>query len=181
MISKTTIIAGLFSVILGIGMLAMPVRAMAHDWDQDGDGVRHDNGRHNGWYNHGGGNNGWDNNRGEDEDEEEEQEGRVYYQQPSYGYGYQDPEDESYGYGYGYGKQLVPRNGQGMIDPRNPSLVWSCDSQGHHCRWARRYGSNYGYGNGYYGNSGNGYYGNNGYYGSNPLGGLGALLGVPMP
>jgi hypothetical protein len=66
-----------------------------------------------------------------------------------------------------------------MVNPRHPGLVWACDSQGHHCHWARRYGYN-NYNNGYgnnYGNYGNGYYGgNNGYYG-NSMGGLGSLLG----
>jgi hypothetical protein len=174
-ISKKAIIAGVFSAIIGVGMLAMPVKAMARDWDHDGDGGRHenhDNGRHNGWYNQGGGNNGWYNHRGQNEEEEEEHEGRGYYQQPRYGYGYQEPEDE----GYGYGRQFLPRNGAGMVNPRHPGLAWACDSQGHHCHWARRAG----YGNGYYGNTGYGNYGNNGYYGNSPLGGLGSLLGI-MP
>lgn len=171
MISKKAIMVGLFSAIVGVGMLAMPVRAMAHDWDHDGDGGRHghhDNGNHNGWYNHG----------GNDEEEEEEHENRGYYQQPSYNYGYQQPwndeeEDENEGYGYSYGNRYrYPTNGQGMISRRNPGLVWSCDSQGHHCHWARR--SGYGAYNPY----GNGYYGNSGY---SPLGGLGSLLGIPMP
>jgi hypothetical protein len=179
-ISKKAIIAGIFSAIIGVGMLAMPVRAMAHDWDHDSDG---NNGRHNGWYNHGSGNNGWYNHRVEGEDEEEEHEGRGYYQPPNYGHGYQGSEDEGYGYGnrygYGYGRQLLPRNGQGMINPRNPSLVWACDSQGHHCHWAQRYGSNYGYGNGYYGPNGYGVDGNRGM--NSPMGGLGALLSIPMP
>ena len=49
MISKKAIIAGFFSAIIGVGMLAMPVKAMARDWDHDGDSGRHehhDKGRH---------------------------------------------------------------------------------------------------------------------------------------
>jgi hypothetical protein len=181
-ISKKAIVAWVFSAIVSVGMLVMPGRALAHDWGDDG-GWRHqqhDNGWHEGWSNH----------RGEDAEEGEEHDGRRYYQQQPYNYGYQQNEDEDEGYGYGngyngYGRQLLPRNGQGRVNPRHPGLVWSCDSQGHHCHWARRYG--YGqsgvnpYG-GYYGNSGygNSYYRNNGYYGS-PLGGLRSLLGIPTP
>lgn len=185
MISKKALIAWIFSAIVGLGMLAMPARALAHDWDHDGDGggwrhPRHDNGLHRGWYNHRG------------EAEEEEHEGGGYYRQPygyGYGYGNQEPDgDEGYGWnrpGYGYNW-----NGSlnGMVNPRHPGLYWACDSQGHHCHWARRagvgyryrypqYGVNpqYGYGSGY-----------NPYYGNNPaMGGLGSLvgplLGVPMP
>jgi hypothetical protein len=187
MISKKAIWAGIFSAIVGIGMLAMPVKAMAHDWDHDGDGWRHehrDNGQHSGWYNHGGGNNSRFNHRG---DEKEEHEERGYYQQPyHYGYGHNhEPDADDYGhrgYGYGYGRQSLPSNGQGMVNPRNPALVWSCDSHGHHCHWTPRYGYGVNPNGGYGDNSGygNDYYGNNGYYGS-PLDGLGSLLRIPMP
>ena len=44
----------------------------------------------------------------------------------------------AYGSRYGYRPGYIPPNGQGMIDPRNPNFYWACDSQGHHCRWARR-------------------------------------------
>ena len=170
MISKKTILAGIFSAIVGVGMLAIPVKAIAHDWNHDGDGGRHehhDNGNHNGWYNHGdrnnwgGGNNGWYNRRGEDEEEEHERRGD--YRQP-YNYGYYQHENEDEGYGY-------PANGQGMISRAHPGLMWTCDSQGHHCHWARRPGYSY---------YGNGFNGNNGYY-TSPLGGLGSLFGMPMP
>ena len=186
MISKKAIIAWVFSAIVGVGMLAMPARALAHDWGHDGGGwrhQRHDNGLHRGWYNH----------RGEGEEEEEGHEGGGYYQQPyGYGYGNQEPDgDEGYGWnrpGYGYNS-----NGwlNGRVNPRHPGVYWACDSQGHHCHWARRFGAGYGYrypqtginpGFGY----GGGYNGYNPNYGNNPaMGGLGALvgplLGVPMP
>jgi hypothetical protein len=195
--TKKAILAWVFSVIVSVGMLAIPGRALAHDHDGgEGGWHGHDRGWHRGWDNH----SGWGNQRGrgwggdEDEEEEEEHEHRGYYQQP-YGYGYQP-----YGYGYqapyqyGYGRRRygyrLPSNGAGMVNPRHPGLVWSCDSQGHHCHWARRYGYNNTYpqgalnpfafngaynGNGYYGNNYGGY--GNGYYGNAPMGGLGTLLG----
>jgi hypothetical protein len=66
-----------------------------------------------------------------------------------------------------------------MVNRRNPNLVWSCDSQGHHCHWARRYGANSGLNpfafSGYNNSYGNNYGNGNGYYGNS--GGLGSLLG----
>jgi Ni/Co efflux regulator RcnB len=41
----------------------------------------------------------------------------------------------AYTYAPGYGYHA---NGAGMVDPRNPRLMWACDSQGHHCHWAPR-------------------------------------------
>jgi hypothetical protein len=134
---------------------------MAHDWDHDGDGWRHEQHDH-GWYKHHG-------DDDEDEEEEEEHEGRDY--RPFYGY-HQEPGADDFG--YGYGSRGYGWNGSGMVNRRHPGLIWACDSQGHHCRWVRRYGWNRGYGERYYGN--------NGYYGTNsPLGGLGPLLGIPLP
>ncbi len=40
--------------------------------------------------------------------------------------------------GYAYGNRPVPANGEGIINQRNPNLYWACDSDGHHCHWARR-------------------------------------------
>jgi Ni/Co efflux regulator RcnB len=42
----------------------------------------------------------------------------------------------AYTYAPGYGYHSV--NGAGMVDPRNPRLMWACDSEGHHCHWAPR-------------------------------------------
>ena len=154
MITKKAILAWVFSAMMSIGMLAIPSRALAHDHDRDGDGKGwhgHDRGWHRGWDKHG----GWDDHRGrgwgghEDEEEEEEHEHRGYYRQP-YGYRYQQPYGYSYPapYRYGYGQRYgygIPRNGAGMINPRHPGLIWACDSQGHHCHWARRYGYNNSY------------------------------------
>jgi len=173
-------------------MLASPSRALAHDNDGDGGGRghqqwHHDNGHHRGWYNH----------RDNDGDAHRSYNGRSYRNGSGYSYRNHEPDDDD-GYGwnqpnYGYsqprGSYGYPSNGEGMVNRRNPNLVWTCDSQGHHCHWAQRYGFNgfganpfafNGYNNGYgnnYGNYGNGYTGgNSGYYG-NSMGGLGSLLG----
>jgi hypothetical protein len=39
---------------------------------------------------------------------------------------------------YAYRHQYLPPNGEGMINRRNPNFYWACDSDGHHCHWARR-------------------------------------------
>ena len=39
---------------------------------------------------------------------------------------------------YAYGNRPIPADGQGIINRRNPNLYWACDSDGHHCHWARR-------------------------------------------
>ena len=31
-------------------------------------------------------------------------------------------------------------NGEGMVSRRNPKWFWHCDSEGHHCNWAKRPG-----------------------------------------
>jgi len=51
-------------------------------------------------------------------------------------YGYND--NRGYGYNNQFGHQNLPADGQGMINHRNPNLFWACDSDGHHCHWARR-------------------------------------------
>ena len=32
----------------------------------------------------------------------------------------------------------LPPNGEGMVSRGNPRMFWHCDSEGHHCDWARR-------------------------------------------
>ena len=39
---------------------------------------------------------------------------------------------------YAYRHRYVLPNGEGMINRRNPNFRWTCDSDGHHCHWARR-------------------------------------------
>ena len=36
------------------------------------------------------------------------------------------------------GRRVLPANGEGMINKRNPNLIWACNGQGTHCHWARR-------------------------------------------
>jgi hypothetical protein len=208
-ISKKAIIAGVLSAIVSVGMLAMPSRALAHDWNHDGDWhhAQHDDG----WHHDNDGRSDWFNQHRWGEEHQRYQ--QPYAQQPyANRYGYGQPNNPGYGWnapaynynqrGYGnyynqplYGsnsyRRNIPANGQGMIDPRHPGLMWTCDSDGHHCHWGRRpgYGSNYpqtglnpyAYGNGYNGYNRNGYYGNNGnyangYYGNSPDA-LGSMLG----
>ncbi len=208
MISRKAFLAWVFSAVVGAGTVAMPGAALAHDWDHHHDGenhAQHDNGWHKGWR---------DNHRWAEEHPHPGYYQQPYtnndcyrrpytapyrstppaysYNQPGYGYNYAQP---GYGYNYarpGYG---VPSNGQGMVSPNHPGLMWTCDSDGHHCHWAARpgYSSAYprtslnpfAYGSGYNGYNGNGYssYNNsnyaNGYYGNSPMDGLGSLLG-PM-
>lgn len=173
---KKAMVLWVFSAVVSVGMLATPNRALAHGWDHDGDGWRHqghDNGRHEGWDNH------HDRDRHENEEEEEEHEHQGYYQHPyGYGSGWNRPN---------YGSRWNGSN-NGRSNPRHPGVMWACDSNGHHCHWARRpgyssaypqigpnpyalggpYGGSGGYGNDYYGN---------GYYGNSSMGGLDSLLG----
>jgi len=170
-------------------MLAMPAKALAHDWDHNGNGRHHeyhDSGHNNGWFQH--------------HRAEQQSQARGYYQPPHYAYGYQQQpryaygnlppsygynyQPPRYGYGYqqpeyeGYGRQSgIPANGDGMVSERHPGLVWSCDSQGHHCHWTGRGSSAYGYpqtglnwGSLFGNNNG---YGNNGYYGNSRYGNSG--------
>ena len=34
--------------------------------------------------------------------------------------------------------RYLPPNGEGRVNPQNPSLYWACNSKGHHCHWAPR-------------------------------------------
>jgi hypothetical protein len=48
----------------------------------------------------------------------------------------------SYAYNNGYypmTHQILPPNGEGMINHRNPNLFWACNSQGNHCHWQPRF------------------------------------------
>lgn len=51
---------------------------------------------------------------------------------------YRGYQERPYAPNYAYGRRYVPPNGQGMINRRNPNFRWACDSDGHHCHWARR-------------------------------------------
>ncbi len=192
----------ILAAMVGLAMLAMPVRALAGDhhhgnWD---DNPRpqtwHDQGRHNGWFkNHGDRDDyrpGWtgDDHRyyqpawhHEDEEDEDYNEGGGYY-----GGGYEAPYyggSESLGQLY-QDRQNEYRTYQNMLrrhDSRAANRVLQvlrrtdqriAALNGGYAPQAPGYGNYYGsgYNNGYYGN--NGYNGNNG---NNPMGALGALVG----
>ena len=211
MISKKTVLAWVFSGVVGLGMFVMPGKALAHGPDHDRDGWNHsghDNGRHWGWENGRDHHEDWDHDH--DEAEQERRNFNNYpsvpqyqYRQPAYGYN-----NPAYRYNqpaYGLNQPAYPYSQSGSIDGmvnrRHPNLVWTCGSDGHHCHWAQRVGSNNrynnrypqtglnpfalggatnGYSNGYNAN-GAGYNNNynyaNGYYGNSPTGGLGSMLG----
>jgi hypothetical protein len=206
LISKKTIAAWVFSAIVSVGMFAVPGKALANDWDH-GHGWHHAV-NEGGWH-------GWDNHRRADECARPGYRPPVYgygyqrsynqgwvppvsdYNAPAYGYnnysqpayGYNNYSQPTYGYN-NYGSGLgIPADGQGMVDPRHPGLVWTCNSGGHHCHWtprpgyranSRALGNPFAYGNlnngrnlGRY-SSANNYA--NGYYG-NSQAGMGSLLG----
>ena len=107
---RKRILLGIFALTIGLSA-ALPMRASA-DWD-DHPHYRH----HHEWR--------W-------EREHDYYRAYPYTVPPAYSYapGY---------YSYGYRHRYIPENGEGMINPRHPNLVWSCDSDGHHCHWARRW------------------------------------------
>jgi hypothetical protein len=107
---RKRILSGIFALMIGLSM-ALPMRASA-DWDDHYHGDRHPNA----WR--------WE-----------------HYHDYYRAYPYTAPPAYSYApnYGYGYRRGYIPENGQGMINPRHHGLVWSCDSDGHHCHWARRW------------------------------------------
>jgi hypothetical protein len=51
------------------------------------------------------------------------------------GYSYRRHDDDDYRI---YPNRTVGPNGEGLINRRNPNFFWACDSEGHHCHWARR-------------------------------------------
>jgi hypothetical protein len=110
---RKRIISGIVALTIGLSM-ALPIRASA-DWDD-----------HPHWRHH----HAWRWERQHD-----------YYR----AYPYAAPPAYSYAPGYAYpsrpyrGYRYIPENGEGMVNPRHPGLYWACDSDGHHCHWARRW------------------------------------------
>jgi hypothetical protein len=105
------IFSGILALTVGLG-LAMPMRVTANDSNSDRD-------HHQTWR--------WERENDHyraypDAPGQVVRPGQVYGNQP----------------GYAYGNRPLPANGQGMINDRNPNLYWACDSDGHHCHWARR-------------------------------------------
>ena len=170
----------ILAAIVGLAMLAMPVRALAGDhhhgnWD--------DNPRPQAWHDQGWHNGGYKNYQPAPQHENDEYEGGGYY-------------GGSYGAPY-YGKSPA----QLMQDRQNGYQTYLNMLRRHDSRAANRVlqalhgtdqriaalnggyvppAASYDSYNAYpYGGSGynNGYYGNNGNYGNNPMGALGALVG----
>ena len=114
---RNRILYGIFALVVGLS-LALPIRALAFDGDHDRDDGHHHEWRwdrdHDGDYHHAW---RWD----WDHDHY-----RAYPYAPS-------------AYPNGYRYRNLPENGQGLVNSRNPNLYWACDSDGHHCHWARRF------------------------------------------
>src|SRR5258708_3432627 len=109
---RKRILAGILAVMINLSM-ALPMRASA-DWDDHYHGDHHRD--HHEWR--------W---------ERDHDHYRAYQYAPPPAYSYNP------GNRYGYrGYRAIPENGEGMVNPRHPGLIWSCDSDGHHCNWARR-------------------------------------------
>jgi hypothetical protein len=128
MSKRKKILSGIFALIIGLSV-AMPMRASAEDHDHDRDYHHHE----------------WriDRDRDHDRDWRWQRDGR-WSRDYDRDWRWDRYEDHYRAYphapGYAYGQRgYLPRNGQGMINPRNPNLFWACDSDGHHCHWARRY------------------------------------------
>jgi hypothetical protein len=106
---RKRILSGILALMVGLSV-ALPMRASA-DWD-DHPHYRHHHERR------------W-------EREHDYYRAYPYAAPPAY--------SNAPGYGYNYRRyRYVPENGQGMVNPRHPNLYWACDSDGHHCHWARR-------------------------------------------
>jgi hypothetical protein len=126
---RKKILSGILALAMGL-TLSLPIKAAARDWDHDGDSHHHawHGDRARGDWDHDGDYHGrnwrW-------QAEGDHYRGYPYYTAP--GYAHITPYN-----GYAYRRGYLPENGQGMVNPRNPNLFWACDSDGHHCRWARR-------------------------------------------
>ena len=117
---RTRILSGVCALIIGLS-LALPMRAAADDKD------------HGSHWDHDRGHQGQDYERGH----QHQSWWRWDWDKDHYrGYPYTPP--PAYAYSYQRHYQYIPENGQGMINPRNPNLYWTCDSDGHHCHWAPR-------------------------------------------
>jgi hypothetical protein len=127
-------------LVMGALAIAMPSPASAH-WHDDQ--WHHDNWHHDKWDH--------DNWRHEYRHDRDDRYDRDYGYDRGYGGNYVWHRDypyasEPYAYGNHYsngyygplGHQVLPPNGEGMINKRNPNLIWACNGDGNHCHWARR-------------------------------------------
>lgn len=108
---RKRIIAGVIALAIGMtAALPMTATADSDDWHH------HD---YHAWHHHD--YRDW-HNRDHDDDDYYRYGNRAYPPAPAYAYRH----------------KYVPPNGEGMINRRNPNFRWACDSEGHHCHWARR-------------------------------------------
>ena len=113
MTKRNKILSGVLALSVGL-IMAMPMRASA-----DESNYHH---HHHHWH--------WDRDNDHYRATPYEDHYRATPYQPTYAY----PSEHR----FAYGNRVVPENGEGMINRRNPNLYWACDSDGHHCHWARR-------------------------------------------
>jgi hypothetical protein len=110
---KKRILAGALALAIGSSM-AIPTTVRADDW----------------WHHHDSHDRSWsdrdhDHHRDRDRDRHDWERDRNF-------------NHRSYGYYNPNAGRRIPPNGEGMINNQNPNLYWACDSDGHHCHWARR-------------------------------------------
>ena len=117
---KKKILAGALIVAIGTSM-AIPTTVRADDWWHHHD--RHDQSWWARAHDHDRDRNYRDRDRDHARDWDRDRD--WSYNHPEYRY-------------YPNGQRSIPPNGEGMINNRNPNLYWACDSEGHHCHWARR-------------------------------------------
>ena len=110
MLKRKKILSGIFALVVGLS-LALPMRASADDHDHDHHSYDHHE--------------RWDQNHDHD----------AHYHEWRWDRDHDHYRAYTYAPGYGFNQA----NGAGMVDPRNPNIMWACDSDGHHCHWAPRY------------------------------------------
>ena len=120
---KKRLLSGVLAMTVGLS-LAMPMRALAHDWDNE---------QHHKFWSHRADDDGYWRRHHDDDDD------RAYPRQ------WNDDDDywtnrswANRNHYWTYRNRALPPNGEGMINRRNPNFFWACDGDGHHCHWARR-------------------------------------------